>query len=70
MAGQFACQLVWIGKKLGRGKEEGQIVDHINMKEMLVTLKMQEYVQYWSCNSKLEMAIPYNLYLSPITNQD
>ena len=60
MAGQLACQLVWIGKQLGRGKEEGQIVDHVNMKEMSVTLKIQEYVQCWSCNSKLKMAKPYN----------
>ena len=49
---QLACQSVWIQKQLGRGKEEGQIVDHANMQEILVTLKIQKYVQYWSCNIK------------------
>jgi hypothetical protein len=49
---QLACQSIWIGNQLGRAKEEGQIVDHANMKEILVTLKIQKYVQYWSCTSK------------------
>ena len=49
---QLACQSIWIGKQLGRAKEEGQIVDHGNMKEILVTLKIQKYVQHFSCNSK------------------
>ena len=41
MAGQLACQLVWIGKQLVQGKEEGKIVDHVNMKEILVTQKFK-----------------------------
>ena len=49
---QLACQSIWIGNQLGRAKEEGKIEDHANMKEILVTLKIQKYVQYWSCNNK------------------
>ena len=49
---QLARQSIWIGSQLGRAKEERQIVDHVDMKEMLVTIKFQKYFQFWSCDSK------------------
>ena len=53
MAGEHAGQSVWIGQ-LGLVREQGQVVDHRNMKERLVTFGNQEYIHQWSCN----MAVP------------
>ena len=34
------------------GMRGGQIVDHGNMKDSLVTFGNQDYIQYWCCNTK------------------
>ena len=54
--GAIACKPISLDRrKLGLVLEEGQNVDHGNMKEGIVNLVNQKYVYEWSSNTKLEV---------------